>query len=171
MGTAGEYSISRSTTAPAYEPVVANLEASKFGSLKKSQRSEAVEVSKWTRTNGFPDTAASVSDEQRAHTSPFHSTYQAARDESISKILRPHPEEAELMLNTMARNAMFKINMPHSQARMPEYLARDQIRPKPFVPQRRHVHSFIYPSKFEMLRHEMKRNLRDKLVYSNPAKL
>ena len=81
-----------------------------------------------------------------------------------------HPEEAEILLDTHARNAVFKINMPHSQARMPNYLPNEQIRPKPFVPQRRHVHSYIYPSKFDLLRHEMKTKLRDKLNYQYPAK-
>ena len=79
-----------------------------------------------------------------------------------------HPEEAELLLNTQARNAAFRINMPHSQARMPDYLPQEQILPKPIVPYRRNVHSYIYPSKFDLLRHEMKQKLRDKLNYQNP---
>ena len=58
--------------------------------------------------------------------------------------------------------------MPHSQARMPDYLPQEQILPKPIVPYRRNVHSYIYPSKFDLLRHEMKQKLRDKLNYQNP---
>ena len=53
---------------------------------------------------------------------------------------------------------------------MPNYLPNEQIRPKPCVPQRRHVHSYIYPSKFDLLRHEMKTKLRDKLNYQYPRK-
>ena len=48
---------------------------------------------------------------------------------------------------------------------MPDYLPREQIRPKQQVAQRKHVHSFIYPSKFDMLRYEMKMKLHDKLAY------
>lgn len=69
------------------------------------------------------------------------------------------------MLNTQARNAAFKINMPHSQARMPDYLPREQIQAKPIVPYRKNVHSYIYPSKFDLLRHDMKQKLKDKLNY------
>ena len=60
--------------------------------------------------------------------------------------------------------------MPHSQARMPEYLPQEHIKPKPFIAQRRNVHSYIYPSKFDLLRFEMKSKLRDQMTYQNPQK-
>ena len=78
-----------------------------------------------------------------------------------------HPEEAELVLNTHARNAAFKINMPHSQARMPDYLPHEQIGPKPLVAQRKNVHSFIYPSLVDMQRYKMKMEMADKLSYKH----
>lgn len=74
-------------------------------------------------------------------------------------------EEAETMLNTQARNAAFKINMPHSQARMPEYLPREQIKPKLYAEQRKNVHSYIYPSKIDLMRHETKLKLKGCLNY------
>ena len=71
-----------------------------------------------------------------------------------------HPEDNENLLDTYARNAVFKINMPHSQARLDGHKAANgvryapnvQIKPKPFVPQRRHVQSYIYPSQYDLLR-------------------
>lgn len=51
---------------------------------------------------------------------------------------------------------------------MPDYLPRSQIQPKPIVPYRKNVHSYIYPSQFELLRHDMKQKLKEKLNYENP---
>ena len=69
------------------------------------------------------------------------------------------------MLNTQARNAAFKINMPHSQARMPEDLPQEQIKSKPIIAQRKNVHSYIYPTKVDLMRHEMKMKLKGCLSY------
>ena len=48
---------------------------------------------------------------------------------------------------------------------MPEHLPREHIKQKQIIAQRKNVHSYIYPSKFELLRHEMKQKVRDKMSY------
>ena len=58
----------------------------------------------------------------------------------------------------------------HKAANGVRYAPNVQIKPKPFVPQRRHVQSFIYPSQYDLLRHEMKTKLRNKLNYQFPMK-
>lgn len=46
--------------------------------------------------------------------------------------------------------------MPHSQARMPSYLPRRQIKDKPMPLQRRHVNSYFRPTVHEIVREHIK---------------
>ena len=143
------------------EPFIANVQASMFGDKQKFSRRNAAEMH-----ISSADLPRRQPRAMTSHTDSRGLILDNQKSEETSKMMQQmHPEEAEILLDTHARNAVFKINMPHSQARMPNYLPNEQIRPKPFVPQRRHVHSYIYPSKFDLLRHEMKTKLRDKLNY------
>jgi len=55
---------------------------------------------------------------------------------------------------------------------MPEFLPKEHIKAKPIIAQRKNVHSFIYPTKVDLMRHEMKQKLKGSLSYEhkmNPA--
>ena len=89
------------------EPAVANLQASMFGDKKKYSRRNIAQISSQDLKLKQP----------RAQTS-HQGSRQLLKDQDSSNtaqfMSQMHPEEAEFLLDTEARNTVFKINMPHS---------------------------------------------------------
>lgn len=50
---------------------------------------------------------------------------------------------------------------------MPSFLPNESIKTKPMPAQRKKVHSYIYPSMFDLQRWDMKNRLKEKLTYAN----
>jgi len=60
--------------------------------------------------------------------------------------------------------------MPHSQARMPPNLVPQEIKAKPMAAQRKNVNSYFRPTIYEVVREQMKRQVRDRLQYTGLIK-